>query len=836
MPCKKLSGKLQNQLIMKKLLFLLIAIGINIYLVSAQQSLGENEAANVHFYNYKGVTMTNAWNKFLLPDGAYDYQGTDLDVLDWNYAGIHWAKVSFLPENSIESFDQHVNAAVNAGLRIIGGYKKPYNTYTYGTPEEEAKNVEYLKKLVERYKDRIKYWQIWNEVNIPEGWDFGTRAGEGTDDPNAPFNIGVHKYALFLKDSYEAIKSVDPEAIVVMAGLSSSKFIDFMDRLNVEEAYKYFDETAIHPYAKTPREVVRIFVAFQEKVSEFPAPYNNKPIWITEIGWHAQSSWASTLGAMYVETEQKKGDYLAETLPALIDTMIVKRPVLWYCMHENNSGKGFGLTQKMKEDNIFISNRLEALGSMKNIDDSQVLTDKTDIPNFDITIQGATSDIQVYVDGNLVNFPTQTPFEYGGKILLPANPVFSAMNIEVDDTNEKKITASSELSTFSFGVGKMIIKVNWDYIYLDQHIYKINNNVMLPVEMFKKAFAANVNYNQVEKKVHITTFENYQQNSAKKAPKGFSYGGSWDESSLLGANPNIKTYFSTNENAYAIWNPGIKQPSQVKVSVYKLVHSSSTTQSYCIFHNGNMDIRTVNCRDGVSGWVELGTFDFAGTGIEYLKLPYTSGYLRIAEAKFEIEGGDTIIIEQTMVPNSGDDDDETELLFSYDFEDLQDADDWEAAVGEEWEILNQAGNNVFKLPNGTGENLLLLKNVQLADGYVESDITMHTSVGGAAGGLLVRYVNQNNYYMLRLHSTQHRLQLYKKENGTFTMLKDVSVSVNLEITYQLKIKFIDDSLKCYVNGDLKMEAFDETFTTGAIGFRVYDQSVSIDNVEIHKTL
>jgi len=819
-----------------KSLFILLLISLNIYTAKAQQPVGKNEAADIHFYNFKAVTMTDAWKKFLLPDSSYDQQGTDLDVADWKYAGIHWAKVSFLPGMSLEAFDQQVNIVSNAGLRIIAGYKKPYNTYTYGTVEEEALNVEYLKKLVRRYKDRIKYWQIWNEVNLPDYWKYESREGEGGDDPNSPFNVAVHKYVLFLKDSYDAIKSVDPEAKVVLSGLNSTKFIDFMDRLNVEEAYKYFDEAAFHPYAYTPEEAVKAFVAFQEKVGEFPAPYNRKPIWITEIGWHAKSGWTS-LGTMYAGTEQKKGDYLAATFSALVDTMSIKRPIFWYCMHENNDGKGFGLTQKIKQNDLFISNRLAALESMKNVDDSKVLLDKTEIPNYDITISGVGSGIKVYVDDNQVVFPSQTPIEYNGKIMLPIKPVFSAMNLVFDDSNEGRITAKSEIFTFSFGVGKMIVKINGDYNYLDQFIYKINNSVMLPIELIKKAFAANVIYNATNKTVSITTFENYQKSLARIAPTGFSFNGSWSESSLLGANPALKTYFSSDVSAYAIWNPGITAASNVKIFVYKLANSNSSKQTYCIFHNGVMDVRTVDFKEGLSGWVELGTFYFSGSGIEYLKLTYTSGYLRIAEAKFEVEGGGTTIVEQTMLPNLGNDDNEpTEMLLSCNFENLLDENKWLMEKGQAWEKVVVAGNNLFKIPTGAGENLLLAKNIQFADGYAESDIIMHSSVGGAASGLLIRYTDQNNYYMVRLHSTEKELQLFVKQNGTFTKLKEIPVSVNLETTYRLKIKTSGSTLKCYLNGELKIETVDDTFTNGSTGFRVYDQSVSIDNVEIHKII
>ena len=60
--------------------------------------------------------------------------------------------------------------------------------------------------VAERYRGRIGAYQVWNEPNLSREW------GELPPDP-------VH-YTELLKVCYEAIKTADPEAIVISAGLA----------------------------------------------------------------------------------------------------------------------------------------------------------------------------------------------------------------------------------------------------------------------------------------------------------------------------------------------------------------------------------------------------------------------------------------------------------------------------------------------------------------------------------------------------------------------------------------------------------------------------------------
>lgn len=133
-------------------------------------------------------------------------------------------------------------------------------------------------------------------------------------------------------------------------------------------------------------------------------------------------------------------------------------------------------------------------------------------------------------------------------------------------------------------------------------------------------------------------------------PAGFSTYGVWKESGLKGANADIKTYYTSAIDSYAFWNPDIKEPCKVKVSVYKLGHESSRKQKYEIYHDGKVNTKVIDFYGSESGWTEMGTYDFSAKGKEYVKLSGEGEMMRIAEMKFDIlsgkDAGKSIVIEQ----------------------------------------------------------------------------------------------------------------------------------------------------------------------------------------------
>jgi len=82
-------------------------------------------------------------------------------------------------------------------------------------------------------------------------------------------------------------------------------------------------------------------------MSVWPAPKNDLPIWITEIGFHTGN--ISSPGIVTDETI--KAAHLEETMKKLIANLHYSRPVFWYIFHEKNaSNTYFSLVKKYTSD------------------------------------------------------------------------------------------------------------------------------------------------------------------------------------------------------------------------------------------------------------------------------------------------------------------------------------------------------------------------------------------------------------------------------------------------------------------------------------------------------
>jgi hypothetical protein len=120
-----------------------------------------------------------------------------------------------------------------------------------------AKNMQdwldFLTTFVTRYKGRIRAYEIWNEPNLAREW-----CGR---PPNPA------EYAQLLKQSYAKIKSIDPNAMIISAGLTpttrsddeampDAKFLENMYVAMNNKSDGYFDVLGLHaPGFKAPPEM-----------------------------------------------------------------------------------------------------------------------------------------------------------------------------------------------------------------------------------------------------------------------------------------------------------------------------------------------------------------------------------------------------------------------------------------------------------------------------------------------------------------------------------------------------------------------------------------------------
>ena len=138
-----------------------------------------------------------------------------------------------------------------------------------GTPyNDENYYAAYLYKTVSLYKDYVRFWEIWNEP----GFDY--TGGLGYAEPGSPGNwwennpdpcdyklrAPIFHYVRLLRISWEIIKTLDPDAYVVVSGTGYPSFLDAILRNtdnpadgSVTSEYPlkggaYFDVMGYHSY------------------------------------------------------------------------------------------------------------------------------------------------------------------------------------------------------------------------------------------------------------------------------------------------------------------------------------------------------------------------------------------------------------------------------------------------------------------------------------------------------------------------------------------------------------------------------------------------------------
>lgn len=138
----------------------------------------------------------------------------DRDLTLMKAAGFRWVKQWFawddiegagrgqydwsIPDRIVRQAEEHgINLLVRVDREPGWAGPPPQNTEVF---------LEFLTELATRYKGRIDAIQIWNEPNLAREW--------GDKPPNAA------EYAQMLRAAYQTVKAIDPNMIVITAGMA----------------------------------------------------------------------------------------------------------------------------------------------------------------------------------------------------------------------------------------------------------------------------------------------------------------------------------------------------------------------------------------------------------------------------------------------------------------------------------------------------------------------------------------------------------------------------------------------------------------------------------------
>ena len=164
-------------------------------------------------------------------------------------------------------------------LLLLNYSNRFYDDNGFPASEEAiAGFANYSRFVAENFKGRIKYYEVWNEWFIACGMRHAENSGQNTPE----------NYLKLLKATYEAVKSVDPDAYIIGGGGDHPvHHIRQMKALLELGALQYCDAFSIHPYRqpRTPEEsgLVEEVLGFAELMKQ--NGMEEPKIWITEIGW-----------------------------------------------------------------------------------------------------------------------------------------------------------------------------------------------------------------------------------------------------------------------------------------------------------------------------------------------------------------------------------------------------------------------------------------------------------------------------------------------------------------------------------------------------------------------
>lgn len=171
--------------------------------------------------------------------------------VEWVRHDIGWNQIQEKGSSSYNwtAIDRVVRAVHSHGLKLlpIVGYTPSWarsdgcTTFSCA-PADVTEFANFARAVTARYGPQgIHVWEIWNEPNVRQFWG---------PEPD------VAAYVAVLKAAHDAIKSVDPDAIIVSGGLAPAATrsgsiapIDFLTQMYELGAQPYFDAFGFHPYS-----------------------------------------------------------------------------------------------------------------------------------------------------------------------------------------------------------------------------------------------------------------------------------------------------------------------------------------------------------------------------------------------------------------------------------------------------------------------------------------------------------------------------------------------------------------------------------------------------------
>ncbi|HEV2319058.1 MAG TPA: family 16 glycoside hydrolase [Verrucomicrobiae bacterium] len=113
------------------------------------------------------------------------------------------------------------------------------------------------------------------------------------------------------------------------------------------------------------------------------------------------------------------------------------------------------------------------------------------------------------------------------------------------------------------------------------------------------------------------------------------------------------------------------------------------------------------------------------------------------------------------------------------------------------------------------------------------DFTLATRfkiVSGVAeemAGIVFRYQNPSNFYVIRVSALGHNVRFYKYINGQFVDPATVGAKISVGAWHTMKVQCLGNQIYCWIDGQMAMPlTVTTTFSTGKVGFWTMSDSLT----------
>lgn len=202
-----------------------------------------------------------------------------------------------------DKYDQIVDLADKYGLQLIVRVSNPPRwtraqgdeVGPYAPPDNVQDFADFVSTLVQRYRGRIRYYQLWNEPNIYPEW--------------GNYAISPEDYTRLLCAGAQAARAADPDVVIINGALASTIVLQpeapppgnalndllYLERMYNAGAKGCFDIVAMQGYGLWSGPTDR---RMNPRVLNFSRPLfmrdlmvahgdAHKAIWISEMNWNA---------------------------------------------------------------------------------------------------------------------------------------------------------------------------------------------------------------------------------------------------------------------------------------------------------------------------------------------------------------------------------------------------------------------------------------------------------------------------------------------------------------------------------------------------------------------